>query len=297
MNKVDRLIAIDQIGELSKESKRINIDGKLDIIDHTKYKDVIREILADKVFETKDIPENVSLVAEPYNANLFFHPWLFTNHEIANPLIGLFHPRGGIKCMVQSPSTVGHNQLSVIQQYFHGPSIELSYDVARFKIDFSTPGIALGVCYDFRRKICRVELIITLNDIKKKLLNIEHIINEINCRDLFDMLIEIPEICNLINIPAYNLIKLCENEIRIPQIKSKFGGMYNGVVIFFYNQNTRYHNNLHINVINVDKNTIPYIDEINAELVRNSVVLNTITYEFGIKIINSIFFDDFSLFA
>jgi hypothetical protein len=296
MNKVDRLISIDQIGELANESLKLNKKGKLDVIDHTKYKDVIREILADKVFETKDIPENVALVAEPYNANLFFHPWLFTVHETADPLIGLFHPRGGIKCTIQS--SVGCNQLSVIGQNFHGPdTIYLSSDVARFKIDFSTPGIAVGVCYDFRRKICRVELIITLNDIKKKLLNIEHIINEINCRDLFDTLIQIPEIYNLINIPAYNLIKLCENEIRIPQIKSEFGGMYNGVVIFFYNQNTRYHNNLHINVINVDKNTIPYIDEINAELVRNSVVLNSITYEFGIKIINSIFYDDLSLFV
>lgn len=280
MNNVDILIAIDQIGKLAESNIKEN--NKIQII---------KEILSEKVYDIKVVPENTVCVNKSYNANLFFHAWLFPEgltqgSKDIPTLIGLFHPYGGINCINGADLKI--NQVTQINQHIHpdgGDSqiVRFSGNVAHFFIDFTIPGIAIGVCYDPRNKTCRIELLISLIEYNKKISLInDSIINQIELRDLFNMLLEMKELNNYLNNPSFNNIKISTKKISRPIFNFNTASNQT-MTVFFYGKDTpTYAEDIHVNIDNVERNEIPYIDEIESKLPKE-----TIKYEFSIVIIHN----------
>ena len=356
MNKVDELILKDQIIKLANRSFGIN-NGKPFIEEYTEEyindtteeprkgfieeyeynKNLIKDILEEKVYIKENIIENTDLLLEDFNANLFFHPWLFPdgikkpptditpeNFLIEDPVervenyeneiqinvyIGIFHPYGGIYCIEEiehiNDMPLILNQFKKFKQYIHDEhddydptnfsAVRFSPNNCQFYIDPNIYGLTVGCCFNPKNNKCRIELLITLPIKNNKLSTLKYLeFDNILLKDLFDMLLKIPDLNNLLNNDSFTNIKISNKKICI--IERNYKILYSprvpkSMCIFFYGNSEKYgflyNINLCISAIDINKNEIPYIGEIEKKLISEAHINPTeISYEFGINIIN-----------
>lgn len=102
------------------------------------------------------VPINLPVNDRNYNANLYFHGWLFnidvnTKTEmnlIKTPFIGLFHPFGSIHALenrTPDGENIPLNNITKINQNFHNA---LSPKTSFIHIDHNNDGKAYTVCVD-----------------------------------------------------------------------------------------------------------------------------------------------------
>ena len=334
MNKVDVLILKDQIIKLANRSYGIN-NSKPFIEEYTDNKNLIKDILKEKVYIKENIIENTDLLFENFNANVFFHPWLFPdgikkppkditpeNFLIEDPVervenyeneiqinvyIGIFHPYGGIYCIKEiehlNDMPLILNQFKKFKQYIHdeyndydptkkSDNIDFSPNNCKFYIDRYIIGLAIGSCFNPKNNRCRIELFINLPTKNNKLNTLNNLkFDNILLKDLFDMLLKMPELNNLLSNPSFDKIKMSDNKICKTEINNNVLDLPKSLTVFFYGTGDysgfSYNKNLCISAIDINKNEIPYIDEIEIDLIRKiGIDPSKISYEFGINIVS-----------
>ena len=356
MNKVDVLILKDQIIKLANRSYGIN-NGKPFIEEYTEEyindtteeprkgfieeyeynKNLIKDILKEKVYIKEHIVENTDLLFKYFNANLFFHPWLFPygitkppkiitpenfliedpierleNYETENQInvyIGIFHPYGGIHYIEEienfNDMPIILNHFKKFKQYIHDDddendpdnlsAVSFSPNNCQFYIDPNIYGLTVGCCFNPKNNKCRIELLITLPIKNNKLSTLKYLeFDNILLKDLFDMLLKIPDLNNLLNNDSFTNIKISNKKICIIERNYKIPYLPRvpkSMCIFFYGNSEKYgflyNINLCISAIDINKNEIPYIGEIEKKLISEAHINPTeISYEFGINIVN-----------
>ena len=229
--------------------------------------------------------ENNTYKNEQGNTNLFFHPWLFTNFQAKNVLIGLFHPHGSIYSVQNTPYL---NNLIQIEQNYHAPQ-HFSPNNSHIYIDRQNFGYGIVVCVDQHRlgPIVRIELLIyspndmfsylkPINDkIDTKSMTSNELINELSKIEQFNFVKDI-----------FNIVDQNENENRkalTPEFN--FGAHASkGLFMFDYTGNSYTYNKLlHVN-LDIKPENIKWIEEIKNKIPEN--IRNLVNYEFAIQIIN-----------
>lgn len=245
--------------------------------------------------------ENTSLKDSIYNANLFYHSWIFTDKDMKNyngnlikyPYIGLFHPYGAIHA-ISSNNIL--NTFQKTQQHIHDPS-DYSPDNSHIYIDTDKIGKGYSVCIDYEKieenravnnneVRIRVELLVCLpkkteikineNDYNK--LSVSELICKLSDNEILYPLFETFEIKHLKN-PYFS------NKVIDILVKEKTYYLPDSLVLFRYRENKTYEYLLNFN-LPIESHNIPYIDEINAKLPTEikSYSKNKIKYEFGLII-------------
>jgi len=198
------------------------------------------------------------------------------------------------------------NQFKKFKQYIHdeyndydptkkSDNIDFSPNNCKFYIDRYIIGLAIGSCFNPKNNRCRIELFINLPTKNNKLNTLNNLkFDNILLKDLFDMLLKMPELNNLLSNPSFDKIKMSDNKIckternyNIPYLPR----LPKSMCIFFYGNSEKYgfsyNKNLCIYAIDINKNEIPYIDEIEKDLIRETHIdPSKISYEFGINIVN-----------
>jgi hypothetical protein len=236
-----------------------------------------------------DIKENTAYVTDKTpNANLFFHPWLFTLNEnikfsdVKYPYIGIFHPYGSIYAHNNSNYL---NKLEETCQDYHNPA-SFSPNNSHIYIDHLNIGKAIVACIDWNKSIPdgRIELLISLTKGMKNILN--HI--SLQNKTCFELINELLFISVLKSLLITNDLKSLFNKENINLISdpiSEYRADYKvkGLFMFDYTGNSKEYNKiLHVNFPIENKN-IPYFEEIKNNLpvsIRDKVI-----WEFGIQII------------
>lgn len=245
--------------------------------------------------------ENTKLKTIDYNANLFYHSWVFTDKDMENysgsfakhPYIGLFHPYGGIHAITSNNIL---NTFVKTQQHIHDPS-HYSPDNSHIYIDNNKIGKAYSVCIDYEKVNgtqvvnnneirIRVELVICLprdidikiNESEYNKLSVFELICKLSDNEIFYPLFETFEIKHLKN-PYF------KNKVTDILVKEKTFYLPDSLVLFRYREHNNYDYLLNFN-IPIESHSIPYIDEINAKLPTEikSIPKDKITYEFGLII-------------
>lgn len=250
--------------------------------------------------------ENTTLKIIDYNANLFYHSWLFTDKDMENysgslvkhPYIGLFHPYGAIHAISINNIL---NTFQKTRQHIHDPS-DYSPENSYIYIDSDKIGKSYSVCIDYEKiennlvinnkeiRI-RVELLVCLprgieikiNENEYNKLTVSELICKLSDNEIFYPLFDTFEIKHLKN-PYFN------NKVTDILVKEKTYYQPDSLVLFRYRENKTYDYLLNLN-LPIESHSIPYIDEINAKLPAdiklykdNNAKGYNIVYEFGIII-------------
>jgi len=235
------------------------------------------------------LKSNDKPITHKYNANLFYHPWLFwdvyNNVSITkSPYIGLFYPSGSI-FVINSNSEILNN-FKITDQNLHPPS-HLSPNTSQIYIDNNSFGKAYSVCVDVTLLKGRVDLILHTS---KQLNIVEFKYENLTVSSLFNKLLRIPELFILLNtkelIKFKNIYKY--NKIAT-EVESK-GLVYhnrNSLVLFHYDNGKNYPIALDFN-LPMDYGDIPYIDIINTKLEEKTIKVDNIKWEFGIYIVSKL---------
>jgi hypothetical protein len=226
--------------------------------------------------------ENNTYRNEQGNTNLFFHPWLFSNFQVKNVLIGIFHPHGSIYAVQNTPYL---NNLIQIEQNYHAPQ-HFSPNNSHIYIDRQNLGYGIIVCIDQHRlgPIARIELLIysptdlfsilkPINDkIDTKDMTSNELMNELSKIEQFNFIQEI--FTNIDNEDG----KALTPEFNFPAHASR------GLFMFDYTGNSYTYNKLlHVN-LDIKSENIKWIEEIKNKIPEG--IRNLINFEFGLQIIN-----------
>jgi hypothetical protein len=246
--------------------------------------------------------ENKTPLKESYNANLFYHSWIFNEDEfgenskkyikckssfIKNPYIGLFHPFGAIYTIENNATIL--NNLVKTSQNIHAPS-DLSPCNSQIYIKQSEYGKAYSVCINYEKMIDCNATPINAEKIKGRieLLLFSPILLKINefqftgltTSQFINRLSNIEELKVLLNTYELDSIK---NETNNKIIQSVVGKEYtywnpSSLVLFRYNTGKSYPYTLNFN-LPIEPKNIPYIDEIKSKLPES--IRDKIEWEFG----------------
>jgi hypothetical protein len=283
-----------EIINLSIISNKIN--NKMDITFNNEQHNNKMKLINFLLFE-----ENKSLKAIEYNANLFYHSWLFSDKEmenyngnfVKNPYIGLFHPYGSIHAITKNNILNTFNKTS---QNIHDP-IHYSPDNSHIFIDNHKIGKAYSVCIDDEiirgtntiknNKVrIRVELIICIQKSSDIKIN-ENDYNKLPVHELFCKLSEIEDLFPLFDTFEVKHLKLPIFNNKVSDILTKEKTYYqpDSLVLFRYREHKAYQYLLNVN-IPIESINIPYYDEINAKLPSEikRYGKENINYEFGLII-------------
>ena len=254
-----------------------------------------------------------------YNANLFYHPWVFTDAEYAatyvtsgrsiqkNPYMGIFHPFGSIYALTSQPGNIPLNGLTQINQHFHGDALGddfYSPKTGFFHIDYNNYGKAYTVCVDTTTLRGRVDLLIYIPKNKDEIIqNIVKInygsrIIDDSPRNLFDLLCQIYELKKLFKTWEIELFKnvgvICRKHYHqyIDSNNRKFKGLF----LFDYRagniHSKEYCHLVQYNISNrtgptgevyMESTDIPYIDEIKSKI--DIGFRDRIVWELGVNIV------------
>jgi hypothetical protein len=267
------------------------------------------------------LSENTQPISIPtddthYNANLYFHGWLFPQiisggvatglNLIKYPYIGLFHPFGSIHAVTnRAPQgqNVPLNNLIQIQQYFHDA---LSPKTSFIHIDRENDGKAYTVCVDWDEtnrpgvRLAQMRGIVTLliyisNTIEttpslssrtkyEEIQNSFRVHNTGLVGNLLESLSRIKGLYKILNTWEIDLFKQKAKNISLKSA-------YDGLILFDYREggdkSKAYWDILKI-CININTNDIPYIDEIKSKLdpaIFTPDIISNIAWEFEIHIV------------
>jgi hypothetical protein len=286
----------------------------LDQEEHRDKIDLIKFLLSENT-----TPINLAQNDTNYNANLFYHPWVFTDAEYAatyvtsgrsiqkNPLMGIFHPFGSIYALPLQPRNIPLNDLAQIHQHFHGDENGddfYSPKTGFFHIDYNDYGKAYTVCVDPTTLRGRVDLLIYIPKNKEEIIqNIikiiygNRIIND-SPRNLFELLSKINELKKLFNtweIDRFKNIGVIHRKHYHQYIDSNIR-KFKGLFLFDYRagdiQSKEYCHLVQYNIFNrtgptgdvyMESTDIPYIDEIKSKI--DIRFRDNIVWELGVNIV------------
>jgi hypothetical protein len=290
------------------------INNIADQQEHTDKIDLIKFLLSENT-----TPINLAQNDTNYNANLFYHPWVFTDAEYAatyvrdgrniqkNPLMGIFHPFGSIYALPLQSRNITLNDLAQIYQHFHGDEDGddfYSPKTGFFHIDYNDYGKAYTVCVDPTTLRGRVDLLIYIPKNKEKIIqNIikiiygNRIIND-SPRNLFDLLCQINELKKLFNtweIDRFKNVGVIRRKHYHQYIDSNIR-KFKGLFLFDYRagdiQSKEYCHLVQYNIFNrtgptgdvyMESTDIPYIDEIKSKI--DIRFRDNIVWELGVNIV------------
>jgi len=309
--------------QLNREIVRIatisNNNGRT-VVDQQEHRDKIK--LVDFLLTGENTVAVAPVGARITNANLFFHPWAFTETDVGvensnyircsrslnkNPYIGLFHPHGSIFALNSGP-VVPLNSLREIGQNPHADAgaTAFSQDVCQFYIDPNGYGKAYAVCIDYQTiptspLPCiaqtksappyrgRVELMITTSSTFE--FDDKTIFQGNMCYEFINNLSNILELKHMLNTWEIDSLKLPGNTNRVRRLRSGTFLQDNGLLLFFYQKRgepaKKYRPLLKCD-FPIDYRNIPHIDEIIGNI-PNNIIPNIrtpgiITWEFGISV-------------
>jgi len=244
------------------------------------------------------VPINLPVNNDNYNANLYFHGWLFqinvyANIEgdlVKNPYIGLFHPYGSIYALenrAHDGENIPLNNITRIRQHFHNA---LSPKTSFIHIDRNNDGKAYTVCVDDETNRGIITLLIYISNPfdglqatrKDRLINRsfdDHKIHSVGVKYLIDSLSNINGLKKLFTTWEIELFKqtatIDYNDTR-----------HQGVIVFDYREggtNSRLYQSNYNTKLTIDSDNIPYIQEIKSKLPID--IRDRITWEFEIRFI------------
>lgn len=244
------------------------------------------------------IPIKLSINDSNYNANLYFHGWLFqinisakiNGDLVKNPYIGLFHPFGSIYAL-KNIDPVGQNvplnNIIRIRQHFHNA---LSPKTSFIHIDRNNDGKAYTVCVDDETNRGIITLLIYIANPydglqtmwKDRLINKsfdDHKIHSLGVDYLIDSLSNINGLKKLFTTWEIELFK---QVATIDYNNTK----HQGVIVFDYRKggpDSRVYQSYYDTKLTIDSNNIPYIQEIKSKLPAD--IRDIITWEFEIRFI------------
>ena len=252
-----------------------------------------------------------------YNANLFYHGWLYSDalkyigdrvptglSLIKYPYIGLFHPFGSIHALNNIAPQGGNvplNNFAQIEQHFHDA---LSPKTSFIHIDRNNDGKAYTVCIDWDEtnrpgvRLARIRGIVTLliyisnpyemimpqNRFISTLISNSFDTNNTGLlTNLVDSLSTIKGLYKILNTWEIDLFK---NVATISGSRRTGEGLF----LFDYrdaSDTSRYYIPILLIKLDINQDTIPYINEIKNKLLPffTQTIIDTITWEFEIKIV------------
>jgi len=280
-----------EILNIAKLSSKVRISNE----DQERYDkiELVKFLLSKNI-----VPINIPVNDNNYNANLYFHGWLFNinvNTEIQmnlikNPYIGLFHPFGSIHALknrAPSGENIPLNNITRIRQHFHNA---LSPKTSFIHIDHNNDGKAYTVCIDDETNKGIITLLIYIANpydglqttTKDRLINIAFNDHKLDTLSVEYLIVALSNINGLKKLLTTWEIELFKQTAKIDYNNTS----HQGVIVFDYREggrNSRLYPSFYDTKLTIDSNNIPYIQEIKSKLPEN--IRDRITWEFEIRFI------------
>lgn len=244
------------------------------------------------------VPIKLSRNDHNYNANLYFHGWLFQINIYAkikgdlvkNPYIGLFHPFGSIYALKnRAPygQNVPLNNIIRIEQHFHNA---ISPKTSFIHIDRNNDGKAYTVCVDDETNKGIITLLIYIANpydglqtmLKDMLINKSFDDHKMHTKNVDYLIDSLSNINGLKKLFTTWEIELFKQNATIDYNDTN----HQGLIVFDYREggsNSRIYQSQYNTKLTIDTNNIPYIQEIKSKLPAD--IRDRITWEFEIRFI------------